>query len=44
MEQADKDIAKAREEEPLIEQQTKRVLEDYTLQSYENKIYLIYMS
>ena len=38
MEQADKDIAKAREEEPLIEQQTKRALEDYTLQSYENKI------
>ena len=38
MEQADKDIAKAREEEPLIEQQTKRALEDYTLQGYENKI------
>ena len=38
IEQADKDIAKAREEEPLIEQQTKRALEDYTLQGYENKI------
>ena len=38
LEQAEKDIRKAREEEPFLEKKIKIVFDDYTLQSSEKKI------